>query len=59
MTTRYVPPKAPETSAVGRSIERQDIRAKLTGEAVYLADIPSEDCLHVKLLRTPVAHARL
>ena len=59
MTTTYAPPARPATSEVGRSSERQDIRAKLTGEAVYMADIPADDALHVKLLRSPVAHARL
>lgn len=58
MTATYAP-SAGQASSVGRSSERQDIRAKLTGEAVYMADMPAGDALHVKLLRSPVAHARL
>lgn len=59
MTETYAPTLRTATAEVGRSSERQDIRAKLTGEAVYLADLPADDALHVKLLRSPVAHARL
>ena len=60
MSVTLVPPTPGTVSGgVGRSIERSDIRAKLSGEAEYLADLPAVDALHVALLRSPVAHARI
>ncbi|WP_213453534.1 xanthine dehydrogenase family protein molybdopterin-binding subunit [Rhizomonospora bruguierae] len=38
---------------------RPDLAAKLSGAAVYGADLPVAGVLHVKLLRSVVAHARI
>ncbi len=46
-------------TAVGRSWSRPDQRAKLDGSAQFLADLPHDHALHVRLLRSDVAHARL
>lgn len=46
-------------SAVGRSVPRADLRAKLSGAALFGADLVAPGMLHVKLLRSPVAHARI
>lgn len=44
---------------IGTSIPRTDQRAKLDGSAMFVADLPADDALHLKLLRSDVAHARL
>lgn len=44
---------------VGVSVSRSDQRAKLDGSAMFVADFHRDDALHVKLLRSDVAHARL
>ncbi len=49
----------PEFSVVGRSVPRTDGRAKVTGQAVYTADVVLPRMAHAKILRSPVAHARI
>ncbi|MFC4055461.1 xanthine dehydrogenase family protein molybdopterin-binding subunit [Actinomadura syzygii] len=50
---------APDLEVVGRSPTRPDLAAKLTGAAEYGADLHVPGALQVKLLRSPVAHARI
>ncbi|MEN8760233.1 MAG: molybdopterin cofactor-binding domain-containing protein, partial [Desulfobacterales bacterium] len=45
--------------AVGKSLQRIDGVAKVTGSAKYAADIKLENMLHAKLLRSPHAHAKV
>ena len=44
---------------IGQNIPRVDARAKTTGSAVYADDIKMPGMLHGKILRSPVAHARI
>ena len=46
-------------SVIGKDIHRTDGREKATGSAVYTDDIKLPGMLHGKLLRSPVAHARI
>ena len=49
----------PEFSVVGRSLPRTDGRAKVTGQAMFTADVALERMAYAKVLRSPFAHARL
>ena len=42
---------------VSRPVAKVDARALVTGRAVYTNDIAPADCLIVKVLRSPYAHA--
>jgi selenium-dependent xanthine dehydrogenase len=56
------PPRAEETSeheVVGHVKPRPDARAKVTGEAIFTADLYFDDMLHAKVLRSEYPHARL
>ena len=44
---------------VGKSVERTDARVKVTGSARYAADLVAPGMLHGKILRSPLAHARI
>ena len=44
---------------VGESVARSDGRAKVTGQARYAIDVEEARLLHAKLLRSPVASARI
>jgi CO/xanthine dehydrogenase Mo-binding subunit len=46
-------------SVVGTSVERTDARIKVTGSARYAGDLIAPGMLHGKLLRSPLAHARI
>jgi CO/xanthine dehydrogenase Mo-binding subunit len=46
-------------SVVGKPVERTDARIKVTGSARYAGDLIAPGMLHGKLLRSPVAHARI
>jgi 4-hydroxybenzoyl-CoA reductase subunit alpha len=48
-----------EYSVVGKSVERTDGRVKVTGRARYAGDLAAPGMLHGKILRSPVAHARI
>ncbi|MDZ8055702.1 MAG: molybdopterin-dependent oxidoreductase [Aulosira sp. ZfuVER01] len=45
--------------SVGKSIPKQDGTAIVTGKASYTADIAPPGLLHLKVLRSPYAHARI
>jgi CO/xanthine dehydrogenase Mo-binding subunit len=44
---------------VGKRLPRVDARERVTGEAVYPADLNLPGMVHAKLLRSPHAHARV
>src|SRR4030043_1278899 len=48
-----------EYSVVGKSVERTDGRVKVTGKARYAGDLVAPGMLHAKILRSPLAHARI
>jgi 4-hydroxybenzoyl-CoA reductase alpha subunit len=53
-------PLSPHSSAaVGVSIPRVDAADKVTGRALYTADIALPNMIHGKILGSPVAHGRL
>lgn len=45
--------------SVGRSVNRLELREKLTGQARYIADLSRPDMLHAAILGSPHAHARI
>ena len=45
--------------AVGVGVRKKDAAALLSGKPVYTTDIAPKDCLCVKLLRSPHAHAMI
>ncbi|MDP2932067.1 MAG: molybdopterin-dependent oxidoreductase, partial [Chloroflexota bacterium] len=47
------------TSMVGNSVVRLDALEKVTGKAMYCADMKVPGMLHAKVLRSPYAHARI
>ncbi len=56
------PERTEQTTAsgqVGRSMRRVDAGEKLRGEAQYVGDMIVPGMLHGKVLRSPVAHARI
>jgi CO/xanthine dehydrogenase Mo-binding subunit len=44
---------------VGKRVPRVDARERVTGEAVYPADLHRPGMVHAKMLRSPHAHARI
>ena len=42
---------------VNRSVRKKDAMALVTGKPVYMDDITPSDCLVVKVLHSPHAHA--
>jgi CO/xanthine dehydrogenase Mo-binding subunit/CO/xanthine dehydrogenase FAD-binding subunit len=44
---------------IGRALPRTDGRPKVTGAAQYAADVSVAQLAHAKVLRSPVAHARI
>ena len=42
---------------VNQAVPKLDAQALVTGQAVYTDDIAPDDCLIVKVLRSPHAHA--
>ncbi|RLB00676.1 MAG: hypothetical protein DRG55_06205, partial [Deltaproteobacteria bacterium] len=44
---------------VGESVVRTDSLAKVTGEALYTADLKLPKMLVAKVLRSPLPHARI
>ena len=51
---------APSTShLVGARIRRLEDRRLTTGEARYLDDLEMPGALHIRLVRSPYAHARI
>lgn len=47
------------TKTVGQSIERVDARGKVTGETLFPGDLAREGMLHMKILFSAHAHARI
>jgi hypothetical protein len=47
------------TMAIGRSVQRKESREKVTGRALYAADLPMRGVLSARLLISPCAHARI
>ena len=45
--------------AVGQSLLRRDGMGHVTGQTVYVDDINFPDMLHLKMVRSPVPHARI
>src|SRR2546423_7126075 len=52
-------PHPAELKVVGKRLPRVDARERVTGEAVYPADLALPGMVHAKLLRSPHAHARI
>ncbi len=52
-------PHQAELKVVGKRLPRVDARERVTGEAVYPADLELPGMVHAKLLRSPHAHARI
>ncbi len=46
-------------SVVGQSVYRTDANPKVTGRALHVGNIEMPDMLHVAVLRSPYAHARI
>ena len=44
---------------VGKALPRREDRAFLTGEARYVADLPATRALHMRVVRSTAAHARM
>lgn len=56
--TLDIPQEAPP-SYIGTSVPRVDAKSKVTGALKYAADMTLPNMLHVKVLRSPFAHARI
>lgn len=65
---RSVTPQLPEAvlataplvlKFVGTRVKRIEDPARLTGQAIYVSDVKLPDMLHVAILRSPHAHARI
>ncbi len=48
-----------DLKVVNHSVEKVDAMALALGKSLYVADLKPEDCLHVKMLWSPHAHARI
>ncbi len=48
-----------QAQIIGQAVPRPDARAKVTGEAIFAADLYFENMLHAKILRSTHAHARI
>ena len=48
-----------EYSYIGRSLPRVDARSKVTGQAVFTADVSLPRMLVGKILRSPLPHAKI
>lgn len=48
-----------ETTEIGQSVRRLDYQTKVTGRALYLADMQVPGMCHGKILRSPLPHARI
>ncbi len=46
-------------NVVGQSIPRRDGLGHVTGKTIYANDIKFPDMLHLKMVRSPVPHARI
>ena len=48
-----------EFKIVGKSVKRDDVVEKVTGEAEYTGDVKLPGMLHGKIKRAAIAHARI
>ena len=48
-----------EFKIVGKSVKRDDVLEKVTGEAEYTGDVKLAGMLHGKMKRATIAHARI
>ena len=46
-------------TVVGQSVHRTDANPKITGRALHVGNIEMPGMLHVAVLRSPYAHARI
>ena len=53
------PTSAPKLEVIGKRLPRVDARERVTGQAIYPADLALPGTVHAKLLRSPHAHARI
>jgi xanthine dehydrogenase molybdenum-binding subunit len=51
--------KARRLKVVGKRLPRVDAKERVTGQAIYPADFSLPGMAHAKLLRSPLAHARI
>lgn len=47
----------PETKTVGKAVRKKDAMGLLLGKPAFVSDVTPPDCLVIKLLRSPHAHA--
>jgi CO/xanthine dehydrogenase Mo-binding subunit len=52
-------PAGRRLKVVGKRLPRIDAKERVTGEAIYPADLALPGMAHAKLLRSPLAHARI
>jgi CO/xanthine dehydrogenase Mo-binding subunit len=52
-------PRERTLDVVGKRVARVDARERVTGEAVYPADLALPGLVHARMLRSPHAHARI
>ena len=53
------PTPSPALQVIGKRLPRVDGRERVTGQAIYPADLALPNMVHAKLLRSPHAHARI
>jgi len=46
-------------AVIGQSVYRKDANSKVTGQVLYVGNIEMPGMLHVAVLRSPYAHARI
>jgi aerobic carbon-monoxide dehydrogenase large subunit len=59
MTTLNEPRTSPEIGGIGHSVRRHEDARLVEGQGNFLDDIVLPNMLHLAILRSPVAHARL
>src|SRR5918995_5311968 len=58
-TIRRIRDNAMEKTDIGKSARRLDYETKVTGRALYVADMQVPGMCHGKILRSPLPHARI
>jgi CO/xanthine dehydrogenase Mo-binding subunit len=58
-TPQVVPDANQQTPAVGQRVTRPDSRPHVTGQTRYIDDLSFPNMLHMKILRSEYAHARI
>ena len=53
------PAPSPALQVIGKRLPRVDAKERVTGQAIYPADLALPGMVHAKLLRSPHAHARI